>query len=260
MTARALLLALALALGALAGCRSQVTVAPPLLPPPAPPAAVTGPAVPEASPTAAPLDPTSLPLVIKRGNPAVKAVALTIDDGPHPTFTPRILEILHTAGVQATFFVVGRLAAAHPELVRAEREAGHQVENHTYDHQELTRLSAENARRQLVRGGQAVEAVLGQPPQFFRPPCGKYDEKITRLARDLGLTTVMWTIHSGDVGQGNAQIVYHNVVDHVTNGAIILMHDGAPATLTAMPNAISTLQQRGYAFQTIEKMAQGLSG
>jgi peptidoglycan/xylan/chitin deacetylase (PgdA/CDA1 family) len=251
----------------LAGCRAAQTTVPAAVAPPAQqlqagPVTVPSPAPspgPAAAPVAAaPLDPASLPLVIKRGNPAVKAVALTIDDGPHPEFTPKILKILAAQQVKATFFVVGKLVAAHPELVRAERDAGHLVENHTYDHEELTSLSPEGVRKQLVRGSQVLESALGTAPQFFRPPCGKHDEQIERIARDLGLTTVMWSTYPGDQGELPAPRIYRGVVDHVQNGSLILLHDGVKQTLMALPEIISTLKKRGYAFQTVAEMARGL--
>jgi peptidoglycan/xylan/chitin deacetylase (PgdA/CDA1 family) len=255
-----LLLIAGLALG-LAGCHSR---------PPGAKAAATPRAANALTPAAASallpppaqLDPASLPLEIKHGNPNIKAVALTIDDGPHPAFTPQILAILAQNHVHATFFVVGIKVAEDKKLIMAERAAGHVVENHTYNHLDLKQLAVkhpEAVRREIERNQELLAPLLGAAPQFLRPPAGHTSATVDAIIRSYGMTAVMYGTQS-DYGQKDPQVIYHHVVDHVKNGTIILLHDGVPATLIAMPQIIQTLQQRGYQFQTIVELAQGLVG
>jgi peptidoglycan/xylan/chitin deacetylase (PgdA/CDA1 family) len=270
-----LLLIAALALAG-AGCTSRQAPAPATSRLSAPPAAG---GVPERSeggvgpqaaapvtsaPVAAPLhlDPASLPLKIIHGNPAVKAVALTIDDGPHPAYTPKILALLAQYHVHATFFVVGKMVAQDKKLVLAEHAAGDLVENHTYNHldlKQLSKTSPDTVRKEIARDQELLTPLLGAAPQFLRPPAGHTNDQVDQIARSLGLTTVMWNTQS-DFGQKDPQVIYDHVVNHVKNGTIILMHDGVPATLIALPRVLATLQKRGYTFETIDELARDLGG
>ena len=264
-----LLLIAALALAG-AGCHSAPLTAPAasrLSAPPAPGG------VPERSEggvgaAAAPLrlDPATLPLEITRGNPAIKAVAITIDDGPHPAFTPQILTILAQHHVHVTFFVVGKMVAQDKKLVLAEQAAGNLVENHTYNHldlKQLSKTSPDTVRKEIERNQQTLEPILGAAPQFLRPPAGHTNDQVDQIARSLGLTTVLYRTKS-DFGQKDPQVIYHQALAHLNNGqmngTIILLHDGVPATLIALPKIIETLQQRGYKLETIAEMARDLGG
>ncbi len=180
---------------------------------------------------------------VVRGPGGARGIALTFDDGPHPTWTPRVLAILAERGARATFFVIGRKAEARPDLVRAILEAGHAVGMHSYAHDRLFALRGERRVRQdLQRGLDVLQAVTGQRPVLFRPPIGHTNPIIARVADDLDLTVVGWTV-SGHDGVASARVaeVVTRVRRDLRDGVIVALHDAPehgdrePACIAALP-------------------------
>jgi peptidoglycan/xylan/chitin deacetylase (PgdA/CDA1 family) len=193
--------------------------------------------------------------VLEHGDRSEKWVALTIDDGPHPEYTPRLLKILKQAGVHVTFFVVGMLAEQHPDLIRAEVADGHEVATHTYSHPDLRKLQPDQVKQEMLRGGAAVKRVTGVTPNILRPPYGFYDPYDVRCANALGYTIVLWSLHSGD-SQGLKPEKIYERIRKAQNGDIILMHDGFGYTPRALPTVLQILKNRGFRLVTIEEMLQ----
>ncbi len=178
--------------------------------------------------------------------------ALTFDDGPHATYTPQILAALATYGVPATFFPIGRNGAARPDLLRAEAAAGHAVENHSWDHPSLTRLSGPDVASQLSRTSDVVEQATGTRPTCFRPPGGATNSTVVSIAANLGLAQTLWTVDPTDWKRpGVAAIVAGVLSEAHGQGVVILMHDGGgdrSQTVAALPQIIEGLRNRGYQF------------
>jgi peptidoglycan/xylan/chitin deacetylase (PgdA/CDA1 family) len=156
------------------------------------------------------------------------------------------------------------MAAQDKKLIMAERAGGHLVENHTYNHldlKQLSKTSPDAVRKEIVRSQELLGPLLGAAPQFVRPPAGHTNDQVNQIIRSLGMCAVMYGTQS-DYGQKDPQVIYHHALAHLNtgamNGTIILLHDGVPATLVALPQIITTLQQHGYALQTIDEMARGL--
>jgi peptidoglycan/xylan/chitin deacetylase (PgdA/CDA1 family) len=178
-----------------------------------------------------------------RGPRGARGVALTFDDGPHPRWTPRILEILARRGVRATFFVVGSKVEAHPEVLRAIVDAGHGVGLHSYAHDRLFALRSERrVRDDLERGMTALERTLGRRPGLFRPPIGHTNPRIARVVDALGLVVVGWTLGGRDgLARARPEDVAHRVRRDLRDGAIVLLHDAPergdrePAAVRALP-------------------------
>lgn len=191
-----------------------------------------------------------------RGDPNTKTVALTFDDGPHPQFTPQILAILKRYNVRATFFVVGKMAARYPELVRQEAAAGNLVGNHTYDHVNLTRIPVAMVEQQWQKGSDVIKRILGKPPAFCRPPGGDYDKDVINSAAAHGLTTVLWTDDPGDYARPGDKVIAERVLRRIDNGGIVLLHDGVQQTIDVLPQIIESLQKRGFRFVTVAEMIQ----
>lgn len=191
-----------------------------------------------------------------RGNPREKAVALTFDDGPHPDFTPKLLAILAKYNVKATFFVIGHMAEAHPELIKAEYQAGHCIANHTYHHVNLTKIPEDEVRTEWQACNDVVQSILGLRMKFCRPPGGDYDRSVITAARDVGLTTVLWTDDPGDYASPGSNVIEARTLRRIGNGAIILLHDGVQQTVDVLPQIIEHVKSRGFAFQTVEQMAR----
>ncbi len=189
-----------------------------------------------------------------RGNPRRKEVALTFDDGPHAGLTERLLEILRKEQVKATFFVVGKMVDRHPELVRQIAADGHEVANHTYDHLRLAGIPPVQIEAQIRDGARAIDRATGEEPKLFRPPGGEYDPEVSRTCKRLGYVMVLWTNDPGDFALPGSSVIEKRTLQGISNGSIILLHDGILQTYDILPNLIHRLKQQGYKFVTISDM------
>ena len=177
-----------------------------------------------------------------------RAVALTFDDGPSPTYTPKVLRILRRFHVQATFFVVGNLAQNYPDLVAKELAQGHVVGSHSWNHpHDFASLDPEQQVKQIQQSVDAIEAAGGEP-YLFRPPEGSFDAGVVEAARRAGMRTVIWSISVGDYLQSQTRRdITHGVLRRVKPGSIILLHDGGgdqSATVKALPDIIKGIRKR----------------
>jgi peptidoglycan/xylan/chitin deacetylase (PgdA/CDA1 family) len=190
---------------------------------------------------------------IVRGPPGARGVVITFDDGPHPRWTPRVLEILGEWGATATFFVIARKAEQHPALIRAIVERGHAVGLHSYAHDRLFALRGERrVRDDLERGIAVLEEVLGRRPVLFRPPIGHTNPIVARVADALDLTVVGWTVGGRDgIASARPASVIARILSALRDGAIVLLHDSAergdrePAAVRALPAVLAAIAARG---------------
>jgi len=166
-------------------------------------------------------------------------IALTFDDGPHPRSTPLLLETLARHKVHATFFLLGKYAAAQRPLVTQIHQAGHLIGNHTWSHPQLAFANSERTRQELSRTNAELEQIVGAPVRFFRPPFGSRRPATLRIARELGLTPVLWNAMTADWDATlPAQISPHlakSVLSNQSRGyaSNIVLHDGSHRTLGA---------------------------
>jgi peptidoglycan/xylan/chitin deacetylase (PgdA/CDA1 family) len=162
-------------------------------------------------------------------------VALTFDDGPHPVFTPQILDILTAKDVKATFFLVGREAERHPDLVRRIVAEGHIIGNHTWNHAHLQGLSEERFSFEIDHTTEVLEAISGQDVVCTRPPYGDAKpDTVERLAAH-GQASVVWSADSRDFDKpGPGPIVDHSL-EGLRPGSIVLLHDGGPGAASDPP-------------------------
>lgn len=136
------------------------------------------------------------PTICRTNSPS--KLALTFDDGPNPAITPRLLDLLDRYNAKATFFLIGRYVRESPELTRETAARGHLIGNHTETHPNLFKLSQKNIRVELRLCHDAIASALGKPPQWFRPPYGFRNPWVVPSARELGYSTVMWSLIPGD--------------------------------------------------------------
>ena len=158
-------------------------------------------------------------------------MALTYDDGPNDPHTLHLLDLLAQHGAKATFFLIGKYARSRPEIVRAIRDAGHTIGNHTYDHPNLIFVSARRLRQELEDCRKALEDAIGAPAPLFRPPFGGRRPNVLRIARALGLEPVMWSVTSYDWSAKSSEAIVQKVVSKIESrkrrqGEIVLLHDG----------------------------------
>lgn len=188
-------------------------------------------------------------------NTSRKVVALTFDDGPHPQLTPQLLDLLRREGIHATFFVLGSLAAAHPEILQRMAAEGHEVANHSWDHPRLPRLSAAKFAQQIEKTTEVIEKSTGRKVTLMRPTYGLYNERVKNaLINDYGLDVVLWSVDPNDWKRPGPGVVARRLVSGAHPGAILLAHDIHPGTIAAMPQTIAQLKTEGYKFATVSEL------
>ncbi|HVL91578.1 MAG TPA: polysaccharide deacetylase family protein [Actinomycetota bacterium] len=188
-------------------------------------------------------------VVTPAGADKKSAVAITFDDGPDPTFTPQILAILNRYKVKATFFWTGRNIARYPKIVAAARAAGHSIQNHTWNHENLARAGFAGQEKAIVAQTREMRK-LGLPfPKWMRPPYGSFDPWTLKIAAKHGMRTILWTIDTVDYRRPPAMTIAKRVLGQVRPGSVVLMHDGGgsrAATVEALPIILDALLKRGY--------------
>ena len=196
--------------------------------------------------------------------PGSKQMALTYDDGPNDPHTLRLLDILATHNVHATFFMIGRYVEQRPDIARDVVRAGHVVANHSFTHPNLIFASAAETRRQLQNCDCALTDAIGEHSRFFRPPFGGRRPQSLRIARELGLDPVMWNVTGWDWDAPPAEVIVRKVARQIRGGDIVLLHDGGhkqmgadrSQTVLATDRLIARCQQEGKAFVTISQMRE----
>ena len=182
-------------------------------------------------------------------------VAMTFDDGPHPKFTPRLLDILKERGIKATFFVIGKCVAEYPDIAKRIVAEGHEIANHTWNHPQLPKLSPTALAAEITQTNDAIQQATGILPVTMRPPYGAINAGITkRLNEEYGLSVILWSVDPQDWKIRKADHVSSHIIKNAAPGAIILAHDIHASTIDAMPAALDALQAKGYKFVTVSEL------
>jgi peptidoglycan-N-acetylglucosamine deacetylase len=192
----------------------------------------------------------------------MRRIALTYDDGPNDPHTLRLLEILAKNSVHATFFLIGRYVEQRPDLAREIVNAGHVVGNHSFTHPLLTFKSEAEIRLQLSQCKAALQDAIGEPANLFRPPFGGRRPAVLRIARQLGLEPIMWSVTGYDWGAPPASAIERKVAKQIRGGDVILLHDGGhkqmgadrSQTVIATDHLITRYKSEEYEFVTIPQM------
>ena len=184
---------------------------------------------------------------------APKVIALTIDDGPSPTYTPQILRLLHTYGVTASFSMIGRSVAAHPGLAREVAAAGHVIVNHTWTHANLTVLAPLAVADQMNRASDTIANATGTRPAMFRAPYGAWSPTVLARCRQMRLMPLDWSVDPRDWARPGVSAIVTNIMRNTRTGSIILEHDGGgnrTQTVAALTYVLPRLLDQGYRFRT----------
>ena len=180
-----------------------------------------------------------------------KVVALTFDDGPNATTTPQALDILAKYKIKATFFVQEKNVAGNEAILKRMKAEGHEVGNHSWDHPVLTKLSLEDAKKQLTDTESAITSVLGTSSKLMRPPYGAISDDIRN---SLDLSFILWDVDSLDWKSKNEAAILAEIQRQASNGSIILMHDIHQTSVNSLPKVIEYLQGEGYSFVTVSEL------
>ncbi|MGB9205525.1 MAG: polysaccharide deacetylase family protein [Terriglobales bacterium] len=200
---------------------------------------------------------------IARGARGSKQIALTYDDGPNDPHTLKLLDVLAKHNVRATFFMIGRYVRQRPDIARAVAQAGHIIGNHTFTHPLLIFKSAAQTRTELLDCQSALQDAIGEHSKLFRPPFGGRRPATIRIARSIGLETVMWNVTGYDWNAPPAAVIEKKVARQMRGGDVILLHDGGhramgadrAQTVIATEDLIRRYKDQGYEFATVEEIA-----
>lgn len=183
-----------------------------------------------------------------------KLVALTFDAAWGADKTLKILEILDKYDVKATFFLVGFWLDKYPEETKAIAESGCEIGNHSNNHLQMSKLSADKIKEELAYVNDVVYKLTGKTPTYFRPPFGDYDNKLIETAEELGLQTIQWSVDSLDWKGLSATEITSRVTKNVKNGSIVLFHNNSDNILEALPLVLANLINSGYKPVTMSEL------
>lgn len=178
-------------------------------------------------------------------------IALSFDDGPHPSGTAVLLDGLAERNVKVTFFVIGENAVRYPKLLAREAEEGHIIGNHTYSHVDLTKMSKEAAECELEKTSTAIEAVTGKKTEYMRPPYGAWKKE---MEENTGMMAVLWNVDPLDWNTDNETEIVNKVVTETEENDIILLHDCYLSSAKAALRIIDIMQAKGYEFVTVDEL------
>lgn len=182
-------------------------------------------------------------------------IAMTFDDGPHPSNTPRLLDMLKQRNIKATFYVVGKNVREYPDIVRRILAEGHEIGNHTWDHQALSSMSAERVHQELAMTHNAVLEVAGYQIRTMRPPYGATNLRVKQQCyQEFGYPTILWSVDPLDWKRPGSSVVAQRIISSTHAGAIILSHDIHEPTINAMPQTLDALLNKGYRFVTVSQL------
>lgn len=201
--------------------------------------------------------------IVRRGPKGT--VAITFDDGPHPVFTPKILDVLKRKKVKATFFVLGKHVEKYPEITQRIVEEGHDIANHTYTHRDLAPTTRQIVLHQIRKTEKAIFKATGVKTNLFRPPRGIYSNTVRKLLIKEGYKIILWTVSTLDWRQVSAEKMLRRVKLYVRDGGIVLFHDSGALlrregasrerTIEALPLIIDYLRnEQGFKIIPVSEM------
>ena len=195
---------------------------------------------------------------ISRMPAAAPYVAMTFDDGPHPDYTPALLDLLAERNIRATFYVVGINARRYPHIIRRMINEGHEIGNHSFSHARLTDLTNEEIIAEMLGCHDSTVAAATRPPATMRPPYGAVNNSIRNLVlAEFGYPTILWDVdpRDWDMAVSDEQVV-ETILTESDHGEIILTHDIHARTIAVMPEILDGLLARGFSFVTVAELLE----
>ena len=187
-------------------------------------------------------------------------ISLTFDDGPI-AYTELILDILEAYNSRATFCVLGYRVEDWQDTILRTVNIGSEVVGHSWDHANFTRLNTEQIKFQIEATSAAIAEVIGQaPPRVFRAPYGATNPRVFETAEEIGYSLLHWSIDPKDWRNRDADYIYYHIMNKVTRGSIILLHDIHPTTAEAMERVIPRLVEEGFELVTATELIEYIYG
>lgn len=182
-------------------------------------------------------------------------IAMTFDDGPHGTQTPRLLDMLKERKIKATFFVCGQCVAEYPQVAKRIVEEGHEIASHSWNHPNLIPMSESGVRDQLERTHAVVKQATGVDMKTFRPPYGNFTARQRAWAHaTYGYKTILWDVDTLDWQHRNPAKTEAIALAQTRPGSIVLQHDIHKTTVDAMPATLDGLLAKGFKFVTVSEL------
>jgi peptidoglycan/xylan/chitin deacetylase (PgdA/CDA1 family) len=181
-------------------------------------------------------------------------VALTIDDGPNPEYTPEILQILQRHNITASFSMIGQNVTYYPSIAREVSDAGHLIVNHTWDHADLATLSTSRLRDEVTRAQDAIHSATGRQPTMLRAPYGAWSPAVLEYLASADLTPLDWSVDPQDWARPGVGEIVHTILSTTRSGSIILEHDGGgdrSQTVAALKIVLPKLLDEGFRFAIV---------
>ena len=188
-------------------------------------------------------------------DPNKPMVALTFDDGPS-VHTKRLLDIYKKHGGKGTFFVLGYLVKGNEDVLKRAVSEGHELGNHSWDHSQLTNLSDEQLTDQIMQTRAVITAATGIDTKIMRPPYGACNEEVLKIGKNLDVSFVNWSVDTLDWKTRNADAIYNEIMNNVSDGSIILCHDLHGTTVDAMERVIPDLIAKEYQLVTVTELLE----
>ena len=199
-------------------------------------------------------------IVVNQGSRREKVIALTFDDGPHPRYTNEILDLLKEYDVKATFFVLGKLAEAYPDIIKRQSEEGHEIGNHTYSHINTEKVTKEELIWEYEKTQNIIAKLTNNRPKLFRPPYGSFNNNTIDIIESNDSVIVLWSAQQDSKDWSNPEIdkIVSTTLSNIKNGDIILFHDyvyfNKSNTVEALKKILPELKNRGYRFVTVSEL------
>lgn len=198
--------------------------------------------------------------IVRHGSNEEKIIALTFDDGPHPQYTPDILDLLDKYNIKSTFFVLGQFAEQHPDIIKRQSEEGHEIGNHTYSHINMKKVSKEKFEEEFNKTQEIILSLTGTESKVFRPLYGFCDEKALSIIDKHDCNVILWSTEQDSKDWSNPKVdkIVTYTISNIKNGDIILFHDYVyfekSNTLEALKLIIPELINKGYRFVTVSEL------
>jgi peptidoglycan/xylan/chitin deacetylase (PgdA/CDA1 family) len=186
-------------------------------------------------------------------DPKKPAIALTYDDGPHPTVTHDILDVLEKYDSRATFFVVGSRVSWNEDSIKRATKLNCEIGNHTYNHTILTSADNSKIASEIAKTNNIVKNISGKAPEIMRAPGGSFN---SRVKNNVGMPLIQWSVDTLDWKSRNANSVIASVKNNAKDGSIILMHDLYGSTAEATKTIVPWLVNEGYQLVTVTELMQ----